>query len=78
MKKELEIVKSNFERIIMRLEHSVAVLDCDDFLKGDEESLLNEIIISSKEIGSLGNQISLKATGLFCVMGGMVERRKIV
>jgi len=76
MKEELEIVRSNLEKMIMRLEHTVAVLGNGDFLEGNEESLLNEIIISSKEIGSLGNQISVRATELFCVVGGMAEKRK--
>lgn len=71
MRGELEVIGANLENMIMRLEHTNAVLSNSDFLKGDEVFLLNKIINSSKEIGSLGNQASIRATELFSILGEM-------
>ena len=73
---ELEVVNCHLKHMFIRLELMNAIINRGGFLDGNQKILLEEIIDSSRGIGSLGNQISLKATELFYMIGRVTEDKE--
>ena len=72
---ELDKMKDEFMDMLNKLEQTKRFLGEIKFLNRGDKKLLDEIIGQSRAIGSLGNQVVLRATELFFMAGGRVGNK---